>query len=126
MRSTSLQTELFKEPFVTGHSSTQSDSGNGMQTVVAGLDDQNYVYSSDDQEEQEQSALFDEEDQVFFSDTDETESAATCSNGDVNNGEVRSTTTFAIVIFTCMPNLDTNITCTCKHTTRWFTCVVEF
>lgn len=107
MRSTSLQTDLSKEPFVTGHSATQSDCGDVMQSVVAGLDDENYMYSSDDQEEQEQSALFDEEDQVFFSDTDETESAAPCFNGCVNNDEVSGTTTFAIVIWTCKPNLNT-------------------
>ena len=80
-----------------------------MQSVVAGLDDENYAYSSDDQEEQERSALFDEEDQVFFSDTDEIESAVPCSNGSVNNGEVSGTfaTTFAIVTFTCLPDLNT-------------------
>lgn len=43
MRSTSLQTDLSKEPFVTGHSATQSDCGDVMQSVVAGLDDENYV-----------------------------------------------------------------------------------
>lgn len=110
MRSTSLQTDLVsKEPLVTGHSSTQLDSGDSVQSVVPGLDDENYTYSSDDQEEQEQSALFDEEDQVFFSDTDEIESAVPCSNGYVENGEVcdTCTTTFAIVVFTCLPNLNT-------------------
>lgn len=97
------------EPFVTVHSSTQLDRGDSVQSVVAGLDDENYMYSSDDHEEQEQSALFDEEDQVFFSDTDEIESAVPCSNGSVNNGEVSSmcATTFAIVTFTCLPNLNT-------------------
>ena len=98
MRSTSLQTDLFKEPFVTGHSSTPLDSGDSMQSVVAGLDDENYMYSSDDQEEQERSALFDEEDQVFFSDTDETESAAPCSNGYINNGEDKQVVCFPPVI----------------------------
>ena len=98
MRSTSLQTDLFKKPLVTGHSATQLESGDDIQSVVAGLDDENdmYMYSSDDQEEKEQSVLFDEEDQVFFSDTDEKESAASCSNGYVNSDEVSSTTTFAI------------------------------
>ena len=77
--------------------------------MVAGLDDENYIYSSDDQEEQEQLALFDEEDQVFFSDTDDTESAVPGSNGYVNNDEVSGTTTFAILICTCtcIPNLNT-------------------
>ena len=96
MRSTSLQTDLSKEPFVSGHSTTQLESGDDMQSVVAGLDDENDMYHSDDHEEQEQSVLFDEEDQVFFSDTDEKESAASCSNGYVNSDEVSSTTTFAI------------------------------
>lgn len=64
-KSTSLQTDLSKESFVTGHSSTQLDSGDSVQSVVAGLDDEKYTYSSDDQEEQERSALFDEEDQVY-------------------------------------------------------------
>ena len=69
---------------------------------MAGLDDENYRFSSDDQEEQERSALFDEEDQVFFSDT-----AVPCSNGSLNNGEVSGTcaSTFAIVTFTCLPNI---------------------
>ena len=103
MRSTSLQTDLVsKEPFVTGHSLTQLDSGDSVQSVVAGLDDENYTYSSD---EQEQSALFDEEDQ----DNDEIESAVPCSNAYVKNGEVSGTctTTFTIVIFPCLPNLNT-------------------
>ena len=107
VKNTSWQTNLSKKPFVTGHSTTQSDSGDGMQLVVAGLDDENYMYSSDDQEEQERSALFDEEDQVFFSDTDEADSAAICSNDYVNNDEVSGTTAFAIVIFTCIPNMNT-------------------
>lgn len=34
---------------------------------------------------------------MFFSDTDEAESAALCSNDYVNNDEVSGTTTFAIV-----------------------------
>jgi len=89
VKNTSWQTNLSKKP--------QSDSGDGVQSVVAGLDDENYMDSSDDQEEQERSALFDEEDQVFFSDTDEAESAALCSNDYVNNDEVSGTTTFAIV-----------------------------
>ena len=107
LRSTCLQTDLVsKEPFVTGRNSTQLDSGDSEQSVVAGLDDEKYTYSSD---EQERSALFDDEDQVFFSDNDEIESAVPCSNGYVKNGEVSGTrtTTFAIVIFTCLPNLNT-------------------
>ena len=107
MRSTSLQTDLSKETFVSGHSLTQLDGGDSMESVVAGLDDENYMYSSDDQQEQEQSALFDEEDQVFFSDTDETEIEVPCSNGYANNGEVSDTTIFAIVMCTCIPNLNT-------------------
>ena len=97
---------MSKEPFVTGHSSTQLDSGDSVQSVVAGLDDENYTYSSD---EQERSALCDEEDQVFLSDNDEIESAVPCSNAYVKNGEVSGTctTTFATVIFTCLPNLNT-------------------
>ena len=102
MRSTSLQTDLSKETFVSGHSLTQLDGGDSMESVVAGLDE-NYMYSSDDQQEEEQSALFDEEDQVFFSDTDETESEVPCSNGYTNNGEVSDTTIFAIVMCTCIP-----------------------
>ena len=100
IRSTSPQTDLLKEPFVTGHCAIQADSEDDMQSVVTGLDDENYMYSSDDQEEHEQSALFDEEDQVFFSDTDETESATPCSNGYVNDDEVSGTATFTSVM--CM------------------------
>ena len=68
-----------------------------MQSVVAGLDDENYTYSS---EEQEWSALFDEEDQVVFSDTDGIESAVPCSNGSVNNCDVSGTcaTTFELIM----------------------------
>ena len=118
MRITSLQTDLTKEPFVTGHSVTQSESGDVMQSAVAGLDDENYAYSSEDEEEQEQSALFDEEDQVFFSDTDEAESAAPCSNGYVNNDEVSGTTTFAIVNTYMYTKFEYLMgTCTCKHIT---------
>lgn len=95
-----------------------------MQSVVAGLDDENYMYSSDDHEEQEQSALFDEEDQVFFSDTDEIESAVPCSNGSVNNGEVSSNYICHchIYMFTKFEYL----TSTVKHVTHWCGFVVEF
>ena len=119
-----MQTDFSKEPFVTGHSTTQSDSGDNMQSVVTGLDDENYMYSSDDQEEQERSALFDEEDQVFFSDTDETENAAPCSNGYVNNDEVSGTATFASVMY--MYTKFEYITCTCNHIAHWYGFIIEF
>ena len=44
MRSTSLQTDLSKKPLVTGHSTTQLESGDDIQSVVAGLDDENDMY----------------------------------------------------------------------------------
>ena len=76
--STSLPIDLStaKEPCVTGHNSSHLESGHGMESVMDNIDDENS--SCDDPEEQEQPVLFDDEDQVFFSDTGEQETGVPC------------------------------------------------
>ena len=63
---------------------------------------------------------------MFFSDTDETESAVPGSNGYVNNAEVsgKCTTTFAIAIY--MFTKFEYLTYTCKNVTHWCRFIIEF
>lgn len=90
MASTSPQLDppgSVKEPSVNGQPSTCLDSEDDMESMVEGFGN-NESSSSDDQEEQEWPALYDDEDQVFFSDTDEPEAVVPCFNGYDNTSEV--------------------------------------